>query len=72
MVVGSWLVFTEVNNSPKILLLSSVIKEDINFWENDLFEDEEYIDSSWRNFNPISHGGGGGGGGLKVPPMINW
>ena len=49
---GGWFLvsLTEVNNSQKILLLSSVIKEDINFWENDLFEDEEYIDSSWRNF----------------------
>ena len=45
---GRFLVsLTEVNNSQKILLLSSVIKEDIIFWENDLFEDEEYIDSSW-------------------------
>ena len=48
---GQFLVsLTEVNNSQKILLLSSVIIEDIIFWENDLFEDEEYIDSSWRNF----------------------
>ena len=39
---GRFLVsLTEVNNSQRILLLTSVIKEDINFWEHDLYENKD-------------------------------
>ena len=33
-----------------------MIKEDIDFWENDLFEDVDHIERSWRDFkNEISN-----------------
>ena len=40
---------TEVNNSQRILLLTSVIKEDINFWEHDLYENKD-LTESWLHF----------------------
>ena len=43
---GRFLVsLTEVNNSQRILLLTSVIKEDINFWEHDLYENKDLTES---------------------------
>ena len=47
---GRFLVsLTEVNNSQRILLLTSVIKEDINFWEHDLYEIKD-LTLSWQHF----------------------
>ena len=47
---GRFLVsLTEVNNSQRILLLTSVIKEDINFWEHDLYENKD-LTESWQHF----------------------
>ena len=48
---GRFLVsLTEVNNSQRILLLTSVIKENINFWENDLYVDNDHIGSILLGF----------------------
>ena len=50
MSAGRFLVsLTEVNNSQRILLLTSVIKEDINFWEHDLYENKN-LTESWQHF----------------------
>ena len=50
MSAGRFLVsLTEMNNSQRILLLTSVIKEDINFWEHDLYENKD-LTESWQHF----------------------
>ena len=50
MSAGRFLVsLTEVNNSQRILLLTSVIKEDINFWEHDLYANKD-LTESWQHF----------------------
>jgi hypothetical protein len=48
---GRFLVsLTEVNNSERILLLRSVIKEDIDFWDEDLYENSTEVTKSWEHF----------------------
>ena len=54
---GRFLVsLTEVTNSQRILLLTSVIKEEINFWENDLYVDDNQMENIWLAFkNELSN-----------------
>jgi hypothetical protein len=54
---GRFLVsLTEVNNSERILLLRSLLKEDIDFWDNDVYESNLQSTEFWENFvNDISN-----------------
>ena len=48
---GRFLVsLTEVVNSERILLLRSIIREDINFWNEDIFENSPETTDAWYNF----------------------